>query len=160
MGGSAQSFYEKGIEISIKQWKGASFSTATISNYINGTTTPIAPGNYPYNDPPMTDIPVKFSSDKTKQFEQIITQKWLALFPISIEAWADRRRTRLPKIYAKKYSVNPNVNPALGQIVTRLPFVDDEKAAQPEEIKKAIILLGGPDLESTPLWWDVNKNGN
>ncbi len=160
MGGTAQSFYEKGIEISIKQWKGASFSPTTISNYVNGTTLPIAPGNYPINDPPMTDIPVKFSSDKTKQFEQIITQKWLALFPISIEAWADRRRTRLPKIYAKKYSVNPNVNPAIGQIVTRLPFVDDEKAAQPEEIKKAIILLGGPDLESTPLWWDVNKNGN
>lgn len=158
MGGTAQSFYEKGIEISIKQWRGTSFSATEINNYINSTETPVAPNNYPYYDPPTTDIPVKFSSDKNKQYEQIITQKWLALFPISIEAFADYRRTRLPKLHSKKYSVNANVNPALGQIVTRLPFVSSEVTTQPEEIAKAVILLGGPDLESTPLWWDVNPN--
>lgn len=160
MGGSAQSFYEKGIEISIKQWRGTSFSAATISSYINGTTTPIAPENYPYNDPPMTNIPVKFSSDKTTQYEQIMTQKWLALFPVSFEAWAEYRRTRMPKIYAKKYSANALVNPAIGQIVTRFPYTTDEKNTQPAQIVKAIELLGGLDLETTPLWWDTNKNGN
>ena len=160
MGGTAQSFYEKGIEISIKQWKGTTYSATAISSYINGTSTPVAPDNYPYYDPPMTDIPVKFSADKNKQFEQIMTQKWLALFPISFEAFAEYRRTRLPKIYAKKYSGNANVNVATGQIVTRLPYTTGEKTSQPEEIEKAVQLLGGPDLETTPLWWDVNKNGN
>jgi len=82
----------------------------------------------------------------------------LALFPISIEAFAEYRRTRLPKLFAKKYSVNTNVNPALGQIVTRLPFVTGEVTTQPDEVAKAVELLGGPDLESTPLWWDVNDN--
>jgi len=158
MGGTAQSFYEKGIEISIKQWLGTSYSASSISTYINSTATPSAPGNHPYNDQPTTDIPVKFSSDKTKQYEQILTQKWLALFPISIEAFAEYRRTRLPKLFAKKYSVNTNVNPALGQIVTRLPFVTGEVTTQPDEVAKAVELLGGPDLESTPLWWDVNDN--
>ncbi|MGV8090547.1 MAG: SusD/RagB family nutrient-binding outer membrane lipoprotein [Mangrovibacterium sp.] len=158
MGGNAQSFYEKGIEISIKQWKGTSFPATEISNYINSTATPADPGNYPYYDSPTTNIPVKFSSDRDKQYEQIITQKWLALFPISIEAFADYRRTRLPKLHAKKYSVNANVNPALGQIVTRLPFVSSEITTQPDEVEKAVELLGGPDLESTPLWWDVNPN--
>lgn len=160
MGGTAQSFYEKGIEISIKQWKGAAYSASLINQYINGTTLPIAPENYPYNDPAMTNIPVKFSTEKTVQYEQILTQKWLALFPISFEAFAEYRRTRLPKIYTKKYSANANVNPALGQIVTRLPYTTGEKTSQPGEIEKAIVLLGGPDLETTPLWWDVNKNGN
>ncbi len=160
MGGTAQSFYEKGIEISIKQWKGAAFSATTISNYINSTATPIAPDDYPYNDPAMTNIPVKFSSDKTVQYEQIMTQKWLALFPISFEAWTEYRRTRLPKLYTLKNSLNANVNPALGQIVTRMPFTTDEKNTQPKQITKAIELLGGPDLETTKLWWDVNKNGN
>jgi len=160
MGGSAQSFYEKGIEISIKQWRGTSFSSASITEYINGTTTPIAPGDFPYNHAAMTDIPVKFSADKTKQYEQIMTQKWLALFPVSFEAFAEYRRTRLPKIYAKVYSGNANINPAIGQILTRLPFTDDEKSTQPAEITKAIVLLGGTDLETTPLWWDINKNGN
>ena len=160
MGGTAQSFYEKGIEISIKQWRGTAFDASAITAYISGTTTPIAPDDYPYYHSAMTNIPVKFSSDKTQQYEQIMTQKWLALFPIGFEAWAEYRRTRLPKIYAKIYSGNANVNPALGQIVTRLPFADDEKATQPAEITKAIVLLGGSDLETTPLWWDVNKNGN
>lgn len=160
MGGTAQTFYEKGIEISIKQWKGTAYSGTSISQYINGTSLPVAPGNYPYNDPAMTNIPVKFSTDKTVQYEQIMTQKWLALFPVSFEAFAEYRRTRMPKLYAKKYSANANVNLQIGQIVTRLPYTTGEKTAQPGEIEKAIQLLGGPDLETTPLWWDVNKNGN
>ncbi len=159
-GGTAQQHYEKGIEISIKQWRGASFPAASITEYINGTSLPVAPENFPYNDPPLTNIPVKFSTDKAKQYEQIMTQKWLALYPISFEAFAEYRRTRFPKLYMKKYSANANVNPAIGQIVTRLPFVDNEKATQPEEIARATVLLGGPDLETTPVWWDVNKNGN
>lgn len=158
MGGTAQSFYEKGIEISIKQWRETSFSATEISNYINSEAIPVAPGNYPYYDPPTTDIPVKFSSVRDRQYEQIITQKWLALFPIGIEAFAEYRRTRLPKLHAKKYSVNANINPASGQIVTRLPFVTKEITSQPDEVEKAVVLLGGPDLESTPLWWDVNSN--
>jgi hypothetical protein len=101
---------------------------------------------------------VKFSTDRQKQFEQIITQKWIALFPISIEAFAEYRRTRFPKLYAKKFSMNANTDPSKGQILTRLPFVNIEKTTRPAEIEKAVGLLGGPDLESTPLWWDVNKN--
>jgi hypothetical protein len=160
MGGTAQSFYEKGIEVSIRQWRGASFPASQIQDYINSMATPVAPDNYPYYDPPMTDIPVKFSSDREKQYEQIITQKWLAIYPDSWEAWTEYRRTRLPKLYPKKNSMNPNIDVSRGMIVTRLPYPDNEKNGQPEEYAKAVALLGGPDLESTPLWWDVHPNGN
>src|SRR5512145_3569907 len=159
MGGTAREFYEKGIEVSIKQWRVDEISDDSIQKYINSTLTPVAPDNYPYYDPPVTDIAVLFSSNADEQYEQILTQKWLALFPIAFEAWAEYRRTRLPKIYPKKYSQNTYVDLSKGMIVTRLPYVDDEKAAQPDEIVKAIELLGGPDLEITPLWWDVNQNG-
>ncbi len=159
MGGAAQSFYEKGIEISIKQWKGASYSQSLISEYINNTATPAAPENTPYLDAPMTNIPVKFSSDQTVQYEQIMTQKWLALFPVGFEAWAEYRRTRLPKLYAKKYSVNANINPQAGQIQTRCVFVNDEYNANAAEVEKAKSLItGGVDIETAPLWWDVNPN--
>ncbi|WP_372936009.1 SusD/RagB family nutrient-binding outer membrane lipoprotein [Mariniphaga sediminis] len=158
MGGTAESFYKKGIEISIKQWKGTTYPMSAIDDYINGTSTPVAPENPPYYDPPMTDIPVKFSSDKTKQYEQIMTQKWLALFPVSFEAWAEFRRTRLPKLYPKKYSVNANINPSAGQVQTRCPYVESEKNANTEEVEKAVQMLGGSDLENIPLWWDVNPN--
>jgi len=160
MGGTAQEFYEKGIEISIKQWRGTSFSSTEINSYINSTATPIAPDNYPYNDAAASDIPVKFASDATTQYEQILTQKWLALFPISFEAWAEVRRTRLPKLYAKKYSVNANVLPSAGQIITRYPFIDREYSGNADEVAKAIELIGGVDLETVPVWWDTNSNGN
>ncbi|MFA5535460.1 MAG: SusD/RagB family nutrient-binding outer membrane lipoprotein [Mariniphaga sp.] len=159
MGGTAQSFYEKGIEISIKQWLGTDYSQALINEYINSTTTPVAPDNPPYYDPPMTNIPVKFAADKTEQYEQIMTQKWIALFPVGFEAWAEFRRTRLPKLYPKKYSVNEYINPATGQIQTRCRFVEDEYNANAAEIEKAKSLLkGGEDVENVPLWWDINPN--
>ena len=160
MGGTAQSFYEKGIEISIRQWRGSSFPASEITAYINSMATPVAPDNFPYYDPPMTDIPVKFASNPEDQYEQIITQKWLALYPDSWEAWNEYRRTRLPKLYPKKYSMNPNIDVTRGMIVTRLIYPDNERTGQPDEYAKGVELLGGPDLESTPLWWDVNKNGN
>jgi len=159
MGGTAQSFYEKGIEVSIKQWRGGSYPQTEINEYINSTATPVAPDNPPYYDPPMTDIPVKFSTDKTEQYEQIMTQKWIALFPVAFEAWAEYRRTRLPKLYSKKYSVNEYINPVAGQIQTRCRFVEDEYSANASEVEKAKNLLkGGEDIENVPLWWDVNSN--
>ncbi len=160
MGGTAKEFYEKGIEVSIKQWRENEISGDSIQSYISSTATPIAPGNYPYYDEPASDIPVQFSSDATIQYEQILTQKWLALFPISFEAWAEVRRTRLPKIYAKKYSVNANVLPSSGQIITRFPFIDREYSGNADEVAKAIELIGGQDLENIPVWWDTNPNGN
>nr|WP_321355705.1 SusD/RagB family nutrient-binding outer membrane lipoprotein [uncultured Draconibacterium sp.] len=160
MGGTAQEFYEKGIEVSIKQWREGEISNDSIQNYINSTSTPIAPDNYPYNDAAASDIPVKFSTNGEVQYEQIMTQKWMALFPISFEAWAEYRRTRLPKIYAKKYSNNANVLPSNGQVVTRIPFIDREYSGNAVAVDAAIEMLGGEDLENVPVWWDINTNGN
>ncbi len=157
--GVAKDFYEKGIELSLKHWR-SDLTDNSVRNYITSTLVPVAPDNYPYYDPPMTDIPVKFSDNRDKQYEQIITQKWISIYPESMEAWAEYRRTRLPKLYPKKYSVNGNILVARGMIMTRVPYPDSEKNAQPKEVAKAVEMLGGPDLESTPLWWDVNKNGN
>lgn len=159
MGGTAETFYNKGIELSVKQWR-SDLTDTQVNAFINSTKTPVDPDNYPYYDKATTDIPVKFSTDKTRQYEQIITQKWLALYPDSWEAWAEYRRTRLPKLFPKKFSANTDVDVTRGQILTRLIYPDNEIASQPEEIAKAIELLGGPDKFSTPIWWDVNKNGN
>jgi len=157
MGGTAQSFYEEGIKLSIQQWR-SDITLDSIQKYINSTLTPIAPDDTPYYDGPMTTIPVKFSTNSDEEYEQIITQKWIALFPLCFEAWAEFRRTRLPKLYAKKYSVNGNINPSAGQILTRCPFVNDEYAANAVEVAKAVEMLGGTDSEALPLWWDTNSN--
>lgn len=167
--GDMKTNYETGIRESMKQW-GITDQTE-IDSYLDGESKPSATEYCRAEiegeqtkfvttiEQPLSTICVKFSSDKQEQYEQIITQKWLAMYPNSTEAWAEYRRTRLPKLYPKKSSVNPNVDPAKGQILTRLPFIEDEVASNREEIAKAIQLLGGPDLETTPLWWDIHPNG-
>jgi len=160
-GGTAKGFYEDGIRVSMTQW--TNISNDSIQKYTESENTPIAPNDYLYYHDAASDIPVKFSSNQEKQFEQIITQKWLALFPISVEAYAEYRRTRYPKIYAKEHSVNANIDLSKGMIVTRFPFVNAEYNSQPEQIRAAIGLLGNgvtEDKENIPLWWDVNNNGD
>jgi hypothetical protein len=151
MGGTAQSLYEKGIEMSLKT-NGISNSTV-ITNYINSTKTPSAPGGY-FNTPALTDIPVKFSTDVAKQREQIGTQKWLALFPDGHEAWAEVRRSGYPKRYNVIHSDNPDV--PVGKFVRRIPFSEYDKNRNAKGVADAVSLLGGPDNAATPLWWDKN----
>jgi len=150
MGGNAADFYAKGIEMSLRTW-GVNDMTV-INNYTNGTSLPSAPGGY-FNTPALTNIPVKFSSDPAQQREQILTQKWLAVFPDGFEAWAEMRRTGYPKFYPLIHSENPDV-PAT-EMIRRIPFLDFDKATNGPAVQAALPLLGGPDNAATRLWWDV-----
>jgi hypothetical protein len=151
MGGGAQEFYEKGIEMSLRTWKIT--DGTVISNYINGTSLPSAPGGM-FNTPALTDIPVKFSTDPEKQREQILTQKWLALFPEGHEAWAEFRRSGYPKLYPVLHSDNPAAPP--GTFINRIPFLNYDRDRNGPAVEAAVELLGGPDNIGTKLWWDVH----
>ncbi|WP_373514295.1 SusD/RagB family nutrient-binding outer membrane lipoprotein [Persicitalea sp.] len=149
--GTAQEFYEKGIETSMKQW--GITDAAAISAYINGTSTPIAlDAGHAVKTPPMTDIPVKWAATPAKQLEQVITQKWLSLYPNGHEAWAEYRRTGYPKLYPRLNSDNPEV-PATA-IVRRTPYTQGEFNTNKPGVDSGIKLLGGPDNSATRLWWD------
>lgn len=153
MGGTAKDLYEAGITNSMKQW---GIADAAITAYINSTATPVAPGDF-LNSPPMTNIPVKFSAaDVSVQREQIATQKWLALYPDGMEAWADYRRGRAVKLYPVANSDNPDITNTTTQWVRRIPFLLSEQQTNGTEVTKAVTLLGGPDKVTTPLWWDKN----
>jgi hypothetical protein len=154
MGGTAKELYEAGITNSMKQW-GITDAT-TITNYINSTSTPIAPNDF-LNSPPMTNIPVKFDAGNINvQREQIALQKWLAIFPDGQEAWADYRRSRALKLYPVANSDNPDITNPTTQWIRRIPFLESEKQNNKAEVEKAVGLLGGPDKVTTPLWWDKN----
>lgn len=149
MGGSAQELYEQGITASMHQW-GVTDQTL-ISNYINSTATPIAPNDY-FNSPAMNDYPVKWSADAGMQRKQLAQQKWLALYPDGMEAWADLRRSKHQQFYPVVHSDNPDI--PQGQFIKRIPFLDQEKLTNGEEVQKAASYLDGPDKPTTPLWWD------
>lgn len=154
MGGTAQEMYEKGIETSMREH--AITNAAVISTYINGTSLPSKPDNM-FSTPPLTDIPVKFEATVERQREQIGTQKWLALFPESHEAWANIRRSGYPKFYPLLNSQNPDITP--DKMIRRISFLDREIIANGVAVKAAVPLLGGgPDNVATRLWWDKSKS--
>jgi hypothetical protein len=148
-GGTAQSLYEKGIEVSMNSW--GITNTAAINNYINGVGTPIALNDY-FSTPALTDIPVKWTSVTEKQREQIQTQKWLALFPDGHEAWAEMRRSKYPKFYPLIHSDNADV--PSNTMIRRITFLDYDRDRNKAAVDAAVGQLGGPDKASTKLWWD------
>ena len=151
MQGDAKTLYEEGIRNSMLQW-GVTDQTV-ITDYINSTSTPVAPQDM-LNSPPMTDIPVLY--DPANALEQIATQKWLALFPEGMEAWADYRRSRALKLYPVANSDNADITNTSTQWIRRIPFLLSEYQNNELETQKAGTLLDGPDKVTTPLWWDKN----
>ncbi|MGC1240263.1 MAG: SusD/RagB family nutrient-binding outer membrane lipoprotein, partial [Chryseosolibacter sp.] len=154
MGGSAKELYEAGITNSMKQW-GIADATA-VADYINSMNTPVPPGDF-LNTRALSDVPVKFNeADQNVQLEQIAMQKWLALFPDGVEAWADFRRQDVLPLYPVANSDNLDITDPTTQTIKRLPFLTSEIQTNGTEVEKAVQLLGGTDKVTTNLWWDVN----
>ncbi|MDR2275072.1 MAG: SusD/RagB family nutrient-binding outer membrane lipoprotein [Sphingobacterium sp.] len=151
MDGTAQSLYEQGIRLSMGQW-GISDET-TIRNYLSSDKLPTTPGDY-HNSAAVAGTPIKWGSTVLEQREQIGVQKWLAIYPNGMEAWAEYRRTGYPKMYAVLQSDNPDL--PSGTFIKRLPYPLTEVTDNLSELTKGRALLGGADNAATKLWWDVD----
>jgi hypothetical protein len=159
-GGTAEQYYNNGITESMNQW--GITDAAAITAYQNSSATPVAPGDA-QNSPAVSTAPIKFGATTELQKEQITIQKWLALFPEGVEAWADLRRSRAFKLYPVVKSDNTelptaaNINVPTNNWIRRITFIDPEKVTNGKEVDKAVPLLGtGGDKITTPLWWDKN----
>lgn len=151
MNGTPKDLYEKGIEMSMLQWKIE--DPAVISAYIQSEGKPVALDDY-LQSPPVNQTVVKWGSNTATQRMQIGTQKWLALYPDGMEAWAEVRRSGYPVLYPLVSSDNSDL--PVGTPIKRIPFIDLEKQTNAAAVQKAIPLLNGPDKASTRLWWDVD----
>jgi len=153
MGGTAQALYNAGITNSFLQWGISADPTA----YINSTNVPIAPNDF-LSSPPMTNIPILFGATQAIQEEQIATQKWIAMFPEGMEAWADYRRSKKVKLYPVANSDNSQITNTSTQWLRRIPFLTSEKQSNAAGVETGYTILGGKanDTEMTPLWWDKN----
>lgn len=149
-GGTANSYYNAGITASLEENGGNGMNLAN-EDYV---TSPDVPMGYNATAAPASTVPILFdaSGSKERQLEQIITQKWIALYPDSEEAWAEKRRTNYPTFYPRLQSLNPNLT--VDMIPRRVPFVTSEYNNNRAAVEDAITKLGGPDLGITKLWWD------
>ncbi len=155
MGGTAQKLYEEGITLSMQERTSA--SAADITAYISSTKTPASVGDV-LNTPAASNIPVKYESggSKERQLEQIITQKWLGLYPDGWEAFAELRRTGYPKTIPLVASDNANLKTT--DIFRRMTFVTSEysnnKAATDAAATLPELATRGGNKNSTKVWWD------
>jgi len=150
MGGDAQEFYEQGIRVSLQQW-GA--GDQEITAYLLSNAVPVAPGDA-NNSPAVANTPIKWSGQEDEERAQIGTQKWLAVFPDGMEAWAEFRRTGYPTLYPLIQSDNTDL--PVGTFIKRMPYPLTEETSNAVELEKGRALLGGPDNAATRLWWDVD----
>lgn len=84
-----------------------------------------------------------------EQLEQIITQKWLALYFQSNEAWAEYRRTGYPLMW-----VGGEPGDTGGEIPRRLTYPAAEYSVNNENVTAAAQRMGGDEL-MTRVWWDA-----
>jgi hypothetical protein len=168
MGGTAADLYKTGIETSLAE-NGLSDANLAGDPYTSSTLVPMSPGidlnTLPANDPPfvqepVSTVPIAFLTGGTKeqQLEQIITQKWIGLYPDSQEAYAERRRTHYPILYNRLESENLDV-PATS-LPVRLVYWASEYTNNVKELTIGIEKLNSEsttpngDKASTKLWWD------
>lgn len=153
--GTAQEHYEAGVTASFAQ-----FGVSGAANYLTDNTSTPADFVDAINSENDIAYPsdVKIAYDPTgtneEQLEQIITQKWIALFPDGQEAWSEFRRTGYPKIFPVV------INNSGGDIDTdiqirRINFVQSEINTNGTNVDIATSYLKGPDNGGTRLWWDV-----
>lgn len=159
MGGEAKDLYEQGIALSFAQ-HGASGAEAYAAN------TELVPSAYAdplglFDTSAPSTISIAWNTDtQTDRFEEnlerIITQKWIAIFPLGIEAWSEHRRTGYPKMLP--IVQNKSAFPDLTNIgIRRLQYPANEYSLNEGHVKEAAQMLGG-DKINIRLWWDCKPN--
>lgn len=157
----AREYYEAGIRLSMEQ-NGVTDSEA-VSKYLSNTTlTPAGHSKDPrgtkYNYDRKTTVKIAWEGETSteKHLEQIITQKWIANYPMGLEAWAEYRRTGYPELA-------PVIDNLSGGVVDsnrgmrRLAYPLSEKDQNTTNYQNAVTMIGGTDTPAVDLFW-TKKN--
>lgn len=195
MGGDAQTFYEEGIRVSFEKntfngldsymsWRGLGDNTVSEKDkylYVDYYD----PDNNLYDESedyyyklnnawggidtnPVTSV--SGNEWYEQQLEKIITQKWIAIFPMSVVAWTDIRRTGYPRLLPAVYGAYAEADGSISDELTvrRMPFTTGGIAEATTDINTTGIpaldsestgdVTG--DMQGTRLWWDVADKSN
>lgn len=159
MGGTAEALYQKGIELSMSMYQ------VPMGDYLthSGRRGSFTDSAYPrFNQDDFTStVTVQWSADEKQQLAQIITQKYIAMYPYgSAEAWAEWRRTGYPNLlpaldYNHEVSnIERDTNGADIKGYRRYPLPPAEHAVNGEYVNEAIAKdLEGSDSPNTNVWW-------
>ena len=154
MGGTAEDFYNEGIRLSFAEW-GASGA----EDYLADETSVPANNPGPYSVTNKSKCTIKWSASDSdeKKLEKIITQKWIANFPLGLEGWCDFRRTGYPYIFPPfNNRSTQGVDSERG--VRRIRFPQQEYNNNSSNVQAAVRMLSGGDTDKTELWWTLGND--
>lgn len=158
--GDAGEFYKKGIELSMAQWAvdGGAAATYIADNKNVPAGHSADPAGFPeYTRKTKVTVAWDNGASEEMKLEKIITQKWIANFPMGIEAWSEWRRTGYPELTPVIDNLSQgNVSDDV-RGMRRLRYSFNEKSLNAANYQGAVQLLGGPDNESTDLFWAKKK---
>ena len=151
----AGALYRKGVELSFEE-RGA----GRADTYLATAARPEK-----YTDPltsssmmPLSTITPVWNDDDPLEtaLERIITQKWIAIFPLGNEAWAEYRRTGYPRLAPVPDDCDKSggaVTPKYG--ARRIQYPTEEYTENRANVTDAVQKgLGGTDNAGTRIWWD------
>lgn len=171
MGGEAKDFYERGVKRSFVAPEHG-LTMAQAEEYLKYTDVDYVDYADPYNS--INDIDGRLeignawneSDSKELKLEKIITQKYMAIFPQSAEAWTTFRRTGYPRLFP----VDPDMNNWTEDIecevqIRRIPWYEKQSSAQADLVAAGNVLaeetqsVGSTNNSPmTRLWWDIDTN--
>ena len=199
-GETVGSLYEQGIRASMDAelaYRGTyanmtSYPAGAVDAYINNTDS-VQADYYDYvchydpsilgvSDPAANDkvadntLSIKWVDNDTQehQLQRIITQKYIALFPLSVEAWAEQRRTGYPILFKGRVNESENTNGNSGYAVStdegvrRVIYSSTCYDTNASAMPGAIEILNSENSSSrhsgdaggTRVWWDREGVGN
>ncbi|HKJ34573.1 MAG TPA: SusD/RagB family nutrient-binding outer membrane lipoprotein [Balneolales bacterium] len=143
--GSADTYYNNGIQAAMKQ--------LTLYNSTKAVISDNAISSYeqdPYVD--LNSTSTYDSNPKDPVLDKIITQKWLACFLNGYEAYDNWRRTGYPMLTPGASQGQTN-----GQIPRRVRYPEELQTLNQTNYQQAVSDLNGGDLMTSRVWWDVKK---
>lgn len=139
--GDVKANYEEGIRTSFAEFRdGVDPTLYTLGNddlYINS-------GKVKWDQ----------SADFETKLKQIITQKWLALYPNGAEAWTEFRRTGYPDFTPVVASDIGAITE--GQFIKKVPYTDKEISSNPNALAPALN-QGQGNGQNVRVWWDTGR---
>lgn len=159
--GDAKALYEEGIRLSFEQYQATGYDAYIANTAVpKGYADPLTSNSYSPAAPYTVTVAWSDGLSPEQQREKIITQKWIALYPLGTEAWSEQRRTGYPRFYPTPAGTNASNETNLPQEgASRIPFAPNEQTRNADNYQAAVALLGaGGDRFGTRLWWDVKND--
>lgn len=135
-----QTYYETGVALSMEKW-----------------------------GVPQSEIDAYMAELPAASEENVLTQKYIALYMQPYQAWAEYRRTGFPAHLVKpgetvqdslvtggEYTFESLKSEVSGDLPARVGFSQEEQLLNPDGFKEGKSKLGGENNMATKLWWDVN----